>query len=243
MQRVREAVESSRFQLLVQDIVPIGTANPAVRHGELLVRMLDEQGGLVAPHTFLSAAERYNLMPEVDRWVIRHTFAALANGADALSSLDLCAINLSGQSLSDSELLDSITALLKSASFPAERLCFEITETAVVENFESARAFIEALKQLGCRFALDDFGSGMSSYSYLKHLPVDYLKIDGSFVRGMLEDPVDRAVVESINQIGHDLGMKTIAEFVENEEILAALEEVGVDYAQGALIGEPQAVL
>jgi EAL domain-containing protein (putative c-di-GMP-specific phosphodiesterase class I) len=121
-------------------------------------------------------------------------------------------------------------------------LCFEITETAVIENFDSARAFIAALRERGCRFALDDFGSGMSSYSYLKHLPVNYIKIDGSFVRGMLEDPVDRAVVESINQIAHDLGMKTIAEFVESEEILAALADIGIDYAQGTAIGEPQAV-
>jgi diguanylate cyclase (GGDEF)-like protein len=243
MTKVREAVESSRFQLLVQDIAPIEAGTARVRHGELLVRMLDEHGGLVAPHTFLSAAERYNLMPAVDRWVIEHAFSALENGVSALSSLELCAINLSGQSLSDAGLLDHVTDLLDSARIPGERLCFEITETAVVENFDAARAFIAALKQHGCRFALDDFGSGMSSYSYLKHLPVDYLKIDGSFVRGMLEDPIDRAVVESINQIGHDLGMKTIAEYVETEEILAALKDLGVDYAQGAVIGEPQAVL
>jgi diguanylate cyclase (GGDEF)-like protein len=242
MQKVREAVESSRFQLLVQDIVSIGPGESRERHGELLVRMLDEHGGLVAPHTFLSAAERYNLMPAVDRWVIQHTFEALQNGAEALSSLDLCAINLSGQSLSDPEFLEDVTELLNATTVPPGRLCFEITETAVVENFDSARAFIAALKQRGCRFALDDFGSGMSSYSYLKHLPVDYLKIDGSFVRGMLEDPIDRAVVESINQIGHDLDMKTIAEFVENEEILSALTEVGVDYAQGSIISEPRLV-
>lgn len=243
MQKVREAVESSRFQLLVQDIVPVDTSEHAERHGELLVRMLDEHGGLVAPHTFLSAAERYNLMPAVDRWVIQHTFDALGNGADALAAMDVCAINLSGQSLSDPDLLGYVVELLDSARFPAGRLCFEITETAVVENFEAARAFIAALKQRGCRFALDDFGSGMSSYSYLKHLPVDYLKIDGSFVRGMLEDPIDRAVVESINQIGHDLEMKTIAEFVENGEIMTALAELGVDYAQGSAVGEPRPVL
>jgi diguanylate cyclase (GGDEF)-like protein len=243
MQKVREAVESSRFQLLVQDIVPVDSGDHHERHGELLVRMLDEHGGLVAPHTFLSAAERYNLMPSVDRWVIKRTFDALGNGADALASMDVCAINLSGQSLSDPDLLGYVIELLNSARFPARQLCFEITETAVVENFDAARAFIAALKQRGCRFALDDFGSGMSSYSYLKHLPVDYLKIDGSFVRGMLEDPIDRAVVESINQIGHDLEMKTIAEYVESDEIMSALAEVGVDYAQGSVIGEPRTVL
>jgi EAL domain-containing protein (putative c-di-GMP-specific phosphodiesterase class I) len=243
MQKVREAVESSRFQLLVQDIVPVDAGDHHERHGELLVRMLDEHGGLVAPHTFLSAAERYNLMPSVDRWVIKRTFDALGNGADALASMDVCAINLSGQSLSDPDLLGYVIELLNSARFPARQLCFEITETAVVENFDAARAFIAALKQRGCRFALDDFGSGMSSYSYLKHLPVDYLKIDGSFVRGMLEDPIDRAVVESINQIGHDLEMKTIAEYVESDEIMSALAEVGVDYAQGSVIGEPRTVL
>ena len=242
MQKVRQAVESSRFQLLVQEISPIDPTHNHERHGELLVRMLDEHGELVAPHTFLSAAERYNLMPAVDRWVIKHTFLALEDGVDALSSLDLCAINLSGQSLSDPGLLEYITDLLNSATFPAARLCFEITETAVVENFDSARAFIAALRERGCRFALDDFGSGMSSYSYLKNLPANYIKIDGSFVRGILEDPIDRAVVESINQIAHDLDMKTIAEFVESEAILAALAEIGVDYAQGTLIGEPQAV-
>ncbi len=242
MQKVREAVESSRFQLLVQEIAPLDKSASQERHGELLVRMLDENGDLVAPHTFLSAAERYNLMPAVDRWVIQSSFAALDNGSDALSSLDLCAINLSGQSLSDPELLGFVTGLLDAAHFSPGRLVFEITETAVVENFEAARTFIHTLKERDCRFALDDFGSGMSSYSYLKNLPVDYLKIDGSFVRGMLEDPIDRAVVESINQIGHDLNMKTIAEFAESDEILAALSELGVDYAQGAAIGEPRPV-
>jgi len=243
MQKVREAVESSRFQLLIQDIVPLDADASRERHGELLVRMLDEHGELVAPHTFLSAAERYNLMPRVDRWVIQSAFSALENGADTLAALDLCAVNLSGQSLSDPDLLGDVTRLLDAADFSPERLCFEITETAVVENFDTAREFIAALKQRGCRFALDDFGSGMSSYSYLKHLPVDYLKIDGSFVRGMLEDPIDRAVVESINQIGHELGMKTIAEFVETEEILEAVKEVGIDYAQGTAIRAPRAII
>jgi diguanylate cyclase (GGDEF)-like protein len=243
MQKVREAVESSRFQLLVQDIAPIDSQNNDRRHGELLVRMLDEHGGLVAPHTFLSAAERYNLMPAVARWVIQHTFTALENGVRTLSSMDLCAVNLSGQSLTDPELLDYVVQRLSATTVPPDKLCFEITETAVVENFDAARAFIATLKEYGCLFALDDFGSGMSSYSYLKHLPVDYLKIDGSYVRGILEDPIDRAVVESINQIGHDLGMKTIAEYVENEKIFTTLAEVGVDYAQGSFIGEPRAVL
>jgi len=238
MRRVQHAVEHGRFQLLAQSIRPL-TGGEQRPHVELLVRMVDESGGLVSPQTFLAAAETYSLMPAIDRCVVEKALTVLARGTPELERFSLWALNLSGQSLSEQDFLAFVTGLLQRTGVPASRLCFEITETAVIADLERARRFIDALQVMGCRFALDDFGSGQSSFGYLRQLHADFLKIDGSFVRRMAEDPTDRAMVESINQIGHALGMRTVAEFVQSPRTLAMLREMGVDFAQGSAIEEP----
>ena len=192
------------------------------------------------PTAFIPAGERYHLMPTIDRWVISTAFALLARqGADDAAPADVYAINISGASLGDDEFLDYVQKQFVLHGVPHARICFEITETTAVASLSKATQFMTTLRALGCRFALDDFGVGVSSFSYLKHLPVDYLKIDGSFVKDMLADPVNRAMVEAIHRIGHIMGKKTIAESVERRETLQALRAIGVDYAQGFAIAVP----
>jgi EAL domain-containing protein (putative c-di-GMP-specific phosphodiesterase class I) len=171
--------------------------------------------------------------------VVKNVFSWLHEHPQHLHELALCSINLSGKSMCDSDLLDYINEQFVTYQIPPHKICFEVTETMVVANIETATSLIEALKEKGCKFALDDFGTGMSSFSYLKNLPVDYLKIDGSFVKDILTDPIDSAMVNSINEIGHVMGKKTIAEFVENEQISIRLREIGVDFAQGYGIDFP----
>ncbi|WP_018953602.1 EAL domain-containing protein [Thioalkalivibrio sulfidiphilus] len=235
--RIREAMEEERFELFCQPIRPI--SGEGVSHFEILLRLKAEDGSLVEPGAFIPAAERYNLMPQVDRHVIRSVFAMLADSDFALKQHAIVGINLSGQSLGQEDLLDFVTEALQYYGMPAHRFCFEITETAAIANLSSAAGFIRELRDMGCAFALDDFGSGLSSFNYLKHMPVDYLKIDGSFVQDVLTDPVDAAMVGAIHRIGRVLGVKTIAEFVESEAVLEHLREIGVDYAQGYGIGRP----
>jgi diguanylate cyclase (GGDEF)-like protein/PAS domain S-box-containing protein len=236
--RIRRAIDENRFCLYQQPIVPLNPDSGLEMHRELLIRLMDEDGKLVPPMAFIPAAERYNLMPDIDRWVIRHGFQLL--GAQCSSDCEwICAINLSGQSLCDDAFLDFIIRQFELSGVSPDRICFEITETAAVANLVRASNFINVLKQMGCRFALDDFGSGLSSFAYLKNLKVDYLKIDGSFVKDMMNDPIDRSLVEAINEIGHIIGIKTIAEFVENTDILEALRELGVDFAQGYGVAKP----
>jgi EAL domain-containing protein (putative c-di-GMP-specific phosphodiesterase class I) len=200
--------------------------------------MIDEKNSLIPPAVFIPAAERYSMMSTLDRWVIESAFAYCAR-AHAKNVLDTCAINLSGRSIGEEGLLAFIQKQFELFRIPPEMICFEITETAAISNLDKAIDFIAALKKIGCHFALDDFGSGMSSYAYLKQLPIDFLKIDGSFVKNIVDNPVDRAMVESINHIGHVMGIKTIAEFVENEAILMQLKKIGVDFAQGYGINRP----
>jgi diguanylate cyclase (GGDEF)-like protein/PAS domain S-box-containing protein len=239
--RIHQALEQDRFCLYMQDIVPIDGAERKGRHFEVLIRMLDEQGQLIAPWSFIPAAERYNLMPSIDRWVVRTVFSKLAQMQDLGEShpADICAINLSGASLGDKRTSDFILQQFTHFDIPYSTICFEITETAAISALDRAARFIQELRTLGCKFSLDDFGAGMSSFAYLKHLPVDFLKIDGSFVKDMACDPIDAAMVEAINRIGHVMGKLTIAEFVENEEILSLLHRIGVDYAQGYGIAKP----
>ena len=241
LSRIKSALEDGRFRLYYQPIVPL--LDPAKdTKCEILLRLLDADGGVVMPADFLSAAVRYNLMPAIDRWVIAASFdryrRIMQGTNERLKSYVYC-INLSGVSLADSSLLNFIKAALDSAGVPPEKFCFEVTETAAIGNFGSASKFIRALKDIGCTFSLDDFGSGFSSFNYLKNLPVDYLKIDGSFVKDMMENPVDQAMVSAINTLGKLMNVETIAEFVTSGDVISKLKEIGVDYAQGYEIARP----
>jgi diguanylate cyclase (GGDEF)-like protein/PAS domain S-box-containing protein len=244
--RIHKAFEENRFQLYSQEIISLHSSNGTPgAHAELLIRMLDEEENLVPPMAFIPAAERYNLMPAIDRWVVRTAFAHYSRlytahepGAEQMNTR--WTINLSGTSLSDEHFLQFVQEQFLLFGVPYQAICFEITETAAISNLGKAVHFIQELRKLGCSFSLDDFGIGLSSFAYLKHLPVDYLKIDGSFIKNMAHDPIDRAMVEAINNIGHVMGIQTIAEFVENKETLAMLKQIGVDHAQGYGIAKPQ---
>lgn len=242
VQRIHEGLDKMRFCLFAQRIIPLNPRDNSGEHAELLLRLRDENGRLVPPNSFIPAAERYGLMPKIDRWVVCNAFANLArlthrSGAGRPA---ICAINISGVSVGDREFVGYIREQFKAHGIPPAMICFEITETAAISNLEKADRFIRELQELGCKFSLDDFGTGMSSFAYLKRLPVNSLKIDGSFVKNMLNDPTDRAMVEMVSRLAGAMGKRTIAEFVENEEILEALREIGVDYAQGFAIGTPQ---
>ena len=240
--RINTALEEGRFELYRMMIQPLQGAE-AGEHYELLLRMRDESGRTVTPADFIAAAERYNIMPAIDRWVIENAFRWLVSDSDEREKLLLCSINLSGQSLGDDKFLPFVIEQFHKSGIDAAKICFEITETAAVANFSQANRFIQALKELGCKFSLDDFGTGLSSFGYLKHFPVDFLKIDGSFVREILHDPIDREMVRSITEIGHLTGKKVVAEYAENAEIIQMLTSIGVDYAQGYGVGQPQRVL
>lgn len=233
------ALEQDRFVLYCQPIVPIDDTDSGNWGVEVLVRMRDEQGEIVPPMAFIPAAERYDLMSHIDRWVIHAVCQHWSNGAHLLAHLEKVAINLSGQSIANDEFLQYVIETVESHGVPWSKLCFEITETAAVASIEKAQAFMSTLSEKGCRFALDDFGSGLSSFTYLKHLSVDYLKIDGAFVRDMLVDEIDAAMVRSISDVGAAMGLETIAEFVENPEVIAALNDSGVNWAQGYGICKP----
>ncbi|WP_413437412.1 EAL domain-containing protein [Sulfuriferula sp. GW1] len=238
--RITKAIDEDRFRLYFQTIRPIISGAQGA-HYEILLRMLDEDGKIISPASFIPAAERYGLMPAIDRWVIQNTFAKLGRlyrgGTKQL--LHTCSINLSGTSWANEDLVGFICEMAAQYRVPARVICFELTETAAITHLSKAIAFIRELKSVGFRFSLDDFGSGVSSFGYLKQLPVDYLKIDGGFVRNMIDDKIDLAMVETINNIGHIMGIKTIAEFVENEAILEKLTHMGVDNAQGYAIAKP----
>jgi diguanylate cyclase (GGDEF)-like protein len=236
--QVHQALEQGLFRLAVQPITPLQGAREGA-HYEVLLRMLHD-GKLVAPGAFIAAAERYGVMSRVDRWVVNAFLDYLAQHPQEADELSLCSVNLSGASLCDEHFLDFLVQQLARPHVRPESLCFEVTETAAITNYTRAGRFIDDIHHLGCRFSLDDFGSGMSSFGYLRQIPVDYLKIDGLFVRDLDTDPVHCAMVRSINEIGHAMGKKTIAEFVANEAILRQLRDMGVDYAQGYYIGEPQ---
>lgn len=235
---IQQALTEDRFCLYAQSIESLNNSDKM--HYELLVRMQDEEGNIIPPGAFLPSAERYNLIEQVDRWVIEKAFRVLEENPIFLNTVDFVSINLSGHSLTDASILDFIVSKFSQHRVDGSKICFEITETAAISHLLLAENFINNLKKFGCYFALDDFGSGLSSFGYLKNLSVDYLKIDGLFVKDMIEDRIDYAMVKSIHQIGHIMGMQTIAEFVESDDIKDMLKELGVDYAQGYAIHKPQ---
>ena len=237
--RINHAIADNRMRVFYQPICPIGETGSDFRHVELLLRMVDERGKLVTPLEFLPAAERYNLMTMIDRWVIMHSLPICARLVEQ-GVLDLCSINLSGASLKNETLSRFLQRQIASSGIDPRSLCFEITETVAVTNANRVAALMQELHAIGCRFALDDFGSGMSSFGLLKRLPVDYLKIDGSFVKGIAEDAIDFAMVEAINRVGHVMGIKTVAEYVSKQEITDRLVAIGVDYGQGYALGRPE---
>jgi diguanylate cyclase (GGDEF)-like protein/PAS domain S-box-containing protein len=239
--RIHKAFAEHRFCLYRQPIQPLRAPwfdEPPMC--EIFIRMLDEEGRIASPGAFIPAAERYHLIASIDRWVVHAAFVSLACVALSHGDTTCFAINLSGQSVGDDAFLAYVLDEMEATGVVPQRICFEITETAAVGNLTQAVRFIGALKELGCRFVLDDFGSGLSSFAYLKNLRVDFLKIDGAFVRDMIGSPVQRALVESIHQIGQVMGIRTIAESVEDRATLEMLREIGVDYAQGYGIAAPE---
>ncbi|ODC02913.1 ammonia permease [Terasakiispira papahanaumokuakeensis] len=237
--RIRRALDEDRLRLYVQPIV--GLQDNTAPIYEVLIRMLDEQNRVIPPGAFMPAAERYNVAAAIDRWVIANTLAWLGDHVRQQGHFEgYYAINLTADSLNDEDFLDFVLNGLERYQVPPAAVCFEITETNAIANLSNAIVLMERLKAIGCIFALDDFGSGVSSFGYLKNLPVDYIKIDGSFVKDIHQDTTAHVMVASINNIGHEMGLKTVAEFVENEAILEALQSIGVDYAQGFHLGKPQ---
>jgi EAL domain-containing protein (putative c-di-GMP-specific phosphodiesterase class I) len=245
--RLNEALENRQFALYAQPIAAL--SSDLAPRSEILLR-LHNGNQVILPGAFIPAAERYDLMTVIDRWVIDTAFRSMreysqqrrqdANAADRLELGQGYSINLSGISLNDDTLYDYIVEKLRYYGIDAGRICFEVTETAVINNLAKAHLFMEKTKQLGCKFSLDDFGIGLSSFAYLKQLPVDYLKIDGLFVRDIATNAINRAMVSAINDVGHVMGLKTIAEFVETDEILDEVRKIGLDFAQGYAVGTLQ---
>lgn len=235
--RITRALDDGRFVLHYQPYRPLGADLDGWQRGEILLRMIDERNELVLPGAFIPAAERFDLMVRLDQWVIAEAFAQYSRLPP--SCRQAWSINLSGQSMSHDGLLEHVMRQAQANGVPPEGICFEVTETAAINNLAQARAQIAALRQKGFRFALDDFGSGLSSFAYLKQLPIDYLKIDGTFIRGIVGDPLDRAMVSAAHEIAAVLGIRTVAEYVEDESILMELRTLGIDYAQGYAVARP----
>lgn len=237
---LKRAFQENRFRMHAQAIHPLKPEEfeKPFHHYELLIRLSDDDGKPISPDEFITAAEYYSMMPELDRWVINNVFNHIKD-LPIQKPLPVFSINLSGQSLNDPQFLDYVKKQIKSSGVYPEMLCFEITEQVAVEDVSSINNFIANLKALGCQFSLDDFGTGVSSYGYLRSLDVDYLKIDGSFVKRIIDDEVARTMVQSINQVGQTMNLKIIAEYVENNEIIEMLREMGVDYGQGYGIAKP----
>ncbi|HEY0336770.1 MAG TPA: EAL domain-containing protein, partial [Burkholderiales bacterium] len=245
--QISQAFELGRFRLYRQPIVPLADPGKPANY-EVLARMVDKNGNVVPPSGFLLAAERYNLLTSIERWVIsssiEYLHAQWSSGAIAHdpSKRGYHAVNLSGASINDKSVPEFLRNLLRRYPLPPGLLCFEITETTAISNLGAAAELVREFKAMGCRFALDDFGTGMSSFAYLKHLPVDVLKIAGVFIRDMGTDPIDYEIVDAINRIGHILGMQTVAEEVDNAETLAKVKAIKIDFAQGYFIAEPEAI-
>jgi EAL domain-containing protein (putative c-di-GMP-specific phosphodiesterase class I) len=244
---ISQSLNKGHFRLYAQPIVALAGPPDKPSHHEILVRMLDIDGTGIVPSHFIPVAERYQLMPAIDRWIIHHLFVGqgtrLRSWHDEHPDDFLFAINLSGTSISDESFLPFLRRQFEAAQIPPSTICFEITETAALGNLEGASHFMRELAAMGCRFALDDFGTGLSSYAYLRRLPLNYLKIDGSFVHDMNRDPVNRALVTSINQVAHILGLQTIAEWAEDHATVNLLRALHVDFVQGYAVGMPTPIM
>ncbi len=238
--RLTKALEDDEFMLYVQPIVPLCEDCDGVKHYEVLIRMQDKDANLILPMAFIPAAERYGLIQRIDRWVVRNLFKKYSNLKEEKDTDFRFSINLSGNSLVDKTLAAYIEALFQTYNIEPKNICFEVTETAAIANMEVAIDFIKRMRELGCKTSLDDFGSGLSSFAYLKNIPVDYLKIDGVFVNDLDKDEINRAMVKSINEVSHIMGIKTICEYVENEAVATILKDMNVDFAQGYLYSRPQ---
>ncbi|EMR11983.1 diguanylate cyclase/phosphodiesterase (GGDEF & EAL domains) with PAS/PAC sensor(s) [Methylophaga lonarensis MPL] len=238
--RLQEALDKDLFRLYYQTIIPLEDSDNTMPHYEILARMIGPEGEVIPPGAFIPAAERFGLMPKIDQWVIRNTLAWMGDQLRQNQQPVFCTINLSGASIGRDDCLQLIQEQLEKRKVPANNICFEITETAAIADPANAGRFIAELKRMGCQFALDDFGSGLSSFGYLKQLPVDYLKIDGFFIQDLANNRIDQAMVASINNIGHIMGLKTIAEFVEDAATLDILRQIGVDYVQGYYLSRPE---
>ena len=238
--RLNRALEKDQFVLYFQPVIPCANKPGTGKHVEILVRLIDDDGTIIAPGAFLPAAEKYNLLTSIDRWVIAHSLAWLAENTNNDTALITLSINLSGQTLGNPDMLKFIIDKMEETGAAPKQIIFEVTETSAITNITSATSFMLTLRGYGCRFSLDDFGSGLSSFTYLKKLPVEFLKIDGIFVRDILSDPVDFAMVKAISELGQLLGKEIIAEFVETRELADELRKMGVNYMQGHAYGKPQ---
>lgn len=237
--KVSQALEDDGVELVAQPIVALEDGQTRGNHFEVLSRLKGDEGEPIPPSKFINAAERYNLMPRLDRYVVNKVFNWLSENPLLTESLDICSINLSVSTLGDDRFPDFLKELVERYQIPSHKICFEITETMAIRNLTKTIELANEFKKLGFLFSLDDFGSGFASYHYLRQLPVDFLKIDGEFVRKIIDDPMDEAMVRSMNEIGHIMGKKTIAEFVETQALFDKLKEIGVDYVQGFAIGRP----
>lgn len=242
LSKMTMALEQDSFLLYVQPIVSLLNKNESFKHYEVLVRMHEDDGTIIPPMAFIPVAEKYGMMKRIDKWVLENVFKICKQLQRKTNRLYRFSINLSGLSLNDSTLEPFIEELFKRYHIPYSAICFEVTETAAISNMSVALSFINRMRNLGCKTSLDDFGSGLSSFSYLQSIPVDYLKIDGAFVHNIDTNKINRAMVKSINEIGHVMGMKTICEFVENKKVTEILNEMGVDYAQGYYYARPERI-
>ncbi len=237
---VIKALEEDRFVLYHQRITGVQENNRGEHYFEILIRMIAEDNSIVAPCYFMNTVERFDLITRLDRWVVSHTIAWLEAHPEKTAMIDTCSINLSGKSLASKEMHHFLKDTLRNTSVPAHKICFEITETAAVNDINQAQRLIKNLRSIGCRFALDDFGSGLSSFAYLQNLAVDAIKIDGLFVKNLASNDFDQVMVKSINELAKNVNMKTIAEFVETKEIADILQRIGIHYAQGYHFHQPE---
>jgi diguanylate cyclase (GGDEF)-like protein len=241
VRRLETALDKGQFVLHWQRICPLGDDDGRL-HGEVLLRLVGDDGILIPPGAFLASAERFQMASRIDRWVVREVFNLMMMYKDSCAHVDTVSINLSGWSIGDRDFHGYVLDLIDSMAFDTRKICFEITETAVITNLSDANSFFESMRARGVRFALDDFGSGVSSFGYLKALPVDYLKIDGQFIQGLADDPVGLATVRCISEVARITGKKTVAEFVETLSVELMLREIGIDYTQGFLRHRPSPI-